>query len=195
MTNIVIAGVGGQGIVLCSKLLSAAATRQGAQVRSAETIGMAQKGGSVTSFLRISQNNDLYSPLFPKHTADLLIAFEPSEAVRNINYLKKGGTAVVNTHPTMPVTAALTGGSYSPQAMTDHLKSIDINLLSADFAETALKLGSPRVMNMLILAAAVRSGCIDGIDMNIIEEVMTATVKPQFVEMNLNALRYEGEKI
>ena len=78
--NIILCGVGGQGIVLTSKLLAASAMAKGIPVMSAETIGMAQKGGSVFSFLRMG--DDLCCPMFPKGTADLLIGFEPAEAVR-----------------------------------------------------------------------------------------------------------------
>ena len=83
--NIILCGVGGQGIVLTSKLLAASAMAKGIPVMSAETIGMAQKGGSVFSFLRMG--DDLCCPMFPKGTADLLIGFEPAEAVRMLPYL------------------------------------------------------------------------------------------------------------
>ena len=107
--NIILCGVGGQGIVLTSKLLAASAMAKGIPVMSAETIGMAQKGGSVFSFLRMG--DDLCCPMFPKGTADLLIGFEPAEAVRMLPYLKPDGTVILNTHPIQPVTATLGGGT------------------------------------------------------------------------------------
>ena len=112
--NIILCGVGGQGIVLTSKLLAASAMAKGIPVMSAETIGMAQKGGSVFSFLRMG--DDLCCPMFPKGTADLLIGFEPAEAVRMLPYLKPDGTVILNTHPIQPVTATLGGGAstYAP---------------------------------------------------------------------------------
>ena len=89
--DILICGVGGQGTVLASKIIAAAAMEAGNNVHSAETIGMAQRGGSVTSHVRIGEAS---SPLIPKGKCDLLLAFEPSEAVRNLPYLKENGLVV-----------------------------------------------------------------------------------------------------
>ena len=192
MTNILLCGVGGQGIVLTSKLIAAAAAAENMKVMSAETIGMAQKGGSVTSFLRTAaEDEDLFSPMFPKHSADIIIAFEPSEAVRNIDYLKEGGTVVVNTHGVMPVTAALSGGTYDPGEMLSFLEKNVQELISLDADRICKEIGSPKVLNMIMLAAAVKSGAVRGIDMDIIADVMKKTVKPQFHELNMRALSYE----
>ena len=87
---------------------------------SAETIGMAQKGGSVFSFLRLG--DDIYCPMFPEKTADIIIGFEPAEAVRMLPYLRDGGQVVVNTHPIMPVTATLSGSDYTGKEMTEYLQ-------------------------------------------------------------------------
>ena len=92
--NILICGVGGQGTVLAAKVLSQAAISGGEHVLSAETIGMAQRGGSVTSHVRIGEG--IFSPLIPKGQADIIISFEAAEAVRNIEYLKADGTVIVN---------------------------------------------------------------------------------------------------
>ena len=192
MTNILLCGVGGQGIVLTSKLIAAAAAAENMKVMSAETIGMAQKGGSVTSFLRTAtEDEDLFSPMFPKHSADIIIAFEPSEAVRNIDYLKEGGTVVVNTHGVMPVTAALSGGTYDPGEMLSFLEKNVQELISLDADRICKEIGSPKVLNMIMLAAAVKSGAVKGIDMDIIADVMKKAVKPQFHELNMRALSYE----
>ena len=87
--NCLLCGVGGQGVVLASKLIAFAAMRQGKSVRTAETIGMAQRGGSVVSHVRIGE--EIYSPQIPLKSADLILAFEPAEAVRSLPYLKAGG--------------------------------------------------------------------------------------------------------
>ena len=108
--DILICGVGGQGTVLASKIIAAAAMEEGSPVHSAETIGMAQRGGSVTSHVRIG--GEAYSPLIPFGGADMLLAFEPGEAVRNLRYLKKGGIAVVNTSAVKPVTESLKETGY-----------------------------------------------------------------------------------
>ena len=118
--NILLCGVGGQGIVLASKLIAQAAMENSLPVMSAETIGMAQKGGSVFSHVRIGSN--LSTPMIPKGGADVIIGFEPAEAVRMLPYLKKDGTVIVNSCPTKPVTAMLSASSYTGKEMLAYLK-------------------------------------------------------------------------
>ena len=102
--DILLCGVGGQGTVLASKLIASAAMHLGNTAHSAETIGMAQRGGSVTSHIRIG--NRAFSPLIPLGKADIILAFEPSEAVRNLCYLKQDGIVTVSyTHLTLPTIA------------------------------------------------------------------------------------------
>ncbi|WP_295151785.1 indolepyruvate oxidoreductase subunit beta [uncultured Ruminococcus sp.] len=184
--NILICGVGGQGIVLTSKLIAATAMAKGIPVMSAETIGMAQKGGSVFSFLRLG--DDLYCPMFPEKTADLIIAFEPAEAVRMLPYLKEGGKVIVNTHPIMPVTASLKGSSYNGSEMLEYLEKHVTELKTVDGEAACREVGSPRALNMIMLGQAVRTNVLPfGIDD--VEDTMKKTVKPQFIEMNSKALR------
>ena len=175
--NIILCGVGGQGIVLTSKLLAAAAMAKGIPVMSAETIGMAQKGGSVFSFLRMGE--ELYSPMFPKGTADLLIGFEPAEA-----------TVVLNTHPIQPVTATLGGGAYDAAAMIAYLQKHAGNLTMLDGDAACRKIGSPKVLNMVMLGAVLRSGVLP-LTLEEVTETMERTVKPQFRELNRKALHIE----
>ncbi len=186
--NILICGVGGQGIVLTSKLIAATAMAKDIPVMSAETIGMAQKGGSVFSFLRLGDG--LYCPMFPQKTADLIIAFEPAEAVRMLPFLKDGGKVIVNTHPIMPVTASLKGSSYNGSEMLDYLAQKVGDLKTVDGESACVTVGSPRALNMVMLGQAVRTGVLPfGIDD--VEDTMKKTVKPQFIEMNSKALRLE----
>ena len=172
--NIVLCGVGGQGTVLASKLLAAAAMNKDIPVMSAETIGMAQRGGSVFSHLRMGKN--LYSPMIKTGTADLIIGFEPGETVRMLPYLKEHGQVVVSTHAIKPVTATLSGSSYDAPPMID--------------ADTICReIGSQKVLNMVLLGAAIRTGVLD-FSLEEIEEVMKKTLPEKFHEMNLKALRY-----
>ena len=190
-TNILICGVGGQGIVLTSKLIAAAAMESGMPVMSAETIGMAQKGGSVFSFLRVGEG--LHCPMFAQGQADILIAFEPAEAVRMLPYLKKGGRIIVNTHAIMPVTATLQGSDYTGTEMLEYLKKQECELTLIDGTKACEEIGSPRALNMIMLGQAVRSGVLP-FTVGEIEAVMKKTVKPQFVEMNSKALNYGDTK-
>ncbi|MBQ6250657.1 indolepyruvate oxidoreductase subunit beta [Ruminococcus sp.] len=187
-SNILICGVGGQGIVLTSKLIAATAMEHDIPVMSAETIGMAQKGGSVFSFLRLG--DDIYCPMFPEKTADIIIGFEPAEAVRMLPYLRDGGQVVVNTHPIMPVTATLSGSDYTGNEMLDYLQRNVENVVLVDGNRAIEEIGSPKVLNMVMLGAAVRNGVLP-FSVDDIEDTMKKTVKPQFVELNSKALRYD----
>ena len=113
MIDILLAGVGGQGTVLAAKVLAQAAQSKGWQVRTAETIGMAQRGGNVTSHVRMGSNGEaVYSPLITPGTADMVIALEPGEAARALPYLAPGGVLVTATTAIQPVTAALASQPY-----------------------------------------------------------------------------------
>lgn len=185
--NILLCGVGGQGIVLASKLTASCAMKKGLQVMSAETIGMAQKGGSVFSFLRIGES--IYSPMFGQKQADIIIAFEPAEAVRMLPYLRDGGTVIVNTRPIMPVTAALKASGYNGTEMLDYLRKTTENLITVDGDSICRELGSPKVLNMVMLGEAIRSGVLP-FTTDDAAEAMKKSVKPQFVELNEKALRH-----
>lgn len=113
MIDILLAGVGGQGTVLAAKVLAQAAQSKGWQVRTAETIGMAQRGGNVTSHVRMGSNGEaVYSPLITPGAADMVIALEPGEAARALPYLAPGGVLVTATTAIQPVTAALASQPY-----------------------------------------------------------------------------------
>ena len=113
MINVLLCGVGGQGTVLAAKVLAQAAQSKGWQVRTAETIGMAQRGGSVTSHVRMGDGGEPVSaPLVTCASADLVIAFEPGEAARALPFLAPGGTLVTASSAVQPVTAALAGTAY-----------------------------------------------------------------------------------
>ena len=189
MTDIVLCGVGGQGTVLASKLIAAAAMDKGLDVMSAETIGMAQKGGSVFSHLRVGRK--VHTPMIAKGTADIIVAFEPAEAVRMLPYLKEGGSVIVNSHAVKPVTSVLKDSGYDGSEMVGYLKENVENLTVIDCEKACREIGSPKVTNMVLLGAAVRSGVLD-FTMDEITETMKRMVKPQFQEANVAALNYRG---
>lgn len=185
--NILLCGVGGQGIVLTSKLIASAAMAKGIPVMSAETIGMAQKGGSVFSFLRMGE--ELYCPMFPKHSADLIIGFEPAETVRMLPYLKPDGCVILNTHPIQPVTATLNGASYDSDAMVDYLQRQVSRLTLLDGEAACMEIGSPKVLNMVMLGAVLQQGVLPLTPEEVVE-AMQRSVKPQFHAMNQKALAF-----
>lgn len=183
--NILICGVGGQGTVLAAKVLSQAAISSGQHVLSAETIGMAQRGGSVTSHVRIG--DDIFSPLIPKGQADIIIAFEASEAVRNISYLKKDGMVIVNKKIVQPTTASLTGTTFCQATMVDYLEKSAGKVIAVDTDQACQDLGSSKVVNMVLLGAACKTGLISKDDL---KDAIKLLVKPAFYELNLRAVDY-----
>ena len=185
--NIVLCGVGGQGTVLASKLLAAAAMSKDIPVMSAETIGMAQRGGSVFSHLRMGDN--LYSPMIETGTADLIIGFEPGETVRMLPYLKDHGHIVVSTRAVKPVTATLSGSDYDAPQMLEYLKAAVPNLTLVNADQACADIGSSKVLNMVLLGAAIRTGVLD-FTISEIEDIMKYTLPEKFHEMNFKALRY-----
>lgn len=185
--NILICGVGGQGTVLAAKVLAQAAISKGERVLSAETIGMAQRGGSVTSHVRIGEN--IFSPLIPQGQADIIIAFEAAEAVRNICYLKKGGMVIVNKKIVQPTTASLTGKTFSLQTMIDFLQSTGANVVAVDTDKACEELGSSKVVNMVLLGASCKTGLIKKDDL---KAAIKMLVKPAFYELNIKAVDFAG---
>ena len=180
--DIMICGVGGQGTVLASKIIAASAMEEGSAVHSAETIGMAQRGGPVTSHVRIG--DDAYSPLIPVGGADLLIAFEPSEAVRNLRYLKKDGFVIVNSVPMKPTT--LGGGEgYDGKAEIAYLRS-KCSCLIVDSEALCAPFGSSKFFNVAVLGAAAGSGEL-GIGADTIRSTILKIVPERFHEKNLAA--------
>ena len=153
---------------------------EGNTVHSAETIGMAQRGGSVTSHVRIG--DDTFSPLIPFGSADILLAFEPAEAVRNIGYLKKGGVAVVNTAPTAPITESLAQTGYDGSKAVKYLKE-NVNCIFVNSDEICEKFGSAKFFNIVMLGIAAGSGKL-GIDSETVLKKMTEIVPEKFIEIN-----------
>lgn len=191
--NCLLCGVGGQGVVLASKLIAYAAMEKGLNARTSETIGMSQRGGSVVTHVRTGEV--VHSPMIPKGTADAVLAFEPAEAVRNLEYLKPDGVLVVNKKAIKPVTATLGNGSYDGSEMIGWLEKKVKNLYVVDADALCREAGSPKVLNVALLGAALGSGVLD-ISMEEMEEQLMTCVKPRFVEMNLKALKlgYEMTK-
>jgi len=178
--NCMIAGVGGQGTVLASKLIAAAAMKHGFDVRTTETIGMAQRGGSVVSHVRIGEK--MYSPLIPPGRADALIAFEPAEAVRQLPYLRPDGMLIVCDSAIKPVAAP--GAVYEAAAMIDYLKANVRRLLVIDGRR--LMEQCAKTLNVALLGAAAQSGVFP-FDADTIKEVIPEMLNERFWEMNLQS--------
>ena len=183
--DILICGVGGQGTVLASKIIAAAAMEEGSPVHSAETIGMAQRGGSVTSHVRIG--GEAYSPLIPFGGADMLLAFEPGEAVRNLRYLKKGGITVVNTSAVKPVTESLKETGYDGSEMTAYLKE-KCSCIFVNAEEVCRPFGSTKFFNIIMLGVAAGSGHL-GLEKDTLLKQIEQRVPSRFLDVNLRAFQ------
>ena len=181
--DILICGVGGQGTVLASRVIAAAAMEEGSPVHSAETIGMAQRGGSVTSHVRVGEG--ACSPLIPHGSAELMLAFEPAEAVRNLCYLKPGGTVVVNTVPTRPVLESLHPTGYSGQEMISFLQQkCPCILVNAE--EVCAPFGSTKFFNLVLVGLAAGSGRL-GIGKDTLLRQIERYVPARFLETDTQA--------
>ena len=187
-TDIILAGVGGQGAVLASKLLARAAMGRGLPVRTAETIGMAQRGGSVFSHVRLGEG--ARSPLIGRGRADAIVAFEPAEAVRQLPFLRPGGMVVTSDAPVVPVSAATGGPAYDLPAIMGYLRErVGAGSLAVvDAAAAEAELGTARVLNVVLLGAAARAGALGPVTVDDLEAAVRATVSPRFLDLDLRAL-------
>jgi indolepyruvate ferredoxin oxidoreductase beta subunit len=195
--NVLITGVGGQGTVLMSRLLGAAAIRRGLSIRGSETIGMAQRGGSVVSHIRISEGV-IHSPLIPPGRGDLIIALEPAEAARALPFLAPRGGMIVLDRGIVPVTSALeaalpgaalpVGAPYDPRGMITYLRSCfpagGIRVIDGE--ELIARCG-PRVLNTALLGAALSLGILPFGGDEVLE-ALKERVAPGMVEPNRRAL-------
>lgn len=182
--NIVLAGVGGQGTILAAKMLTLGLMEEGYDVKMSEIHGMSQRGGDVTSQVRYSKDK-VFSPVIEKGAADILIAFEEMEALRNLDYLKSDGTVVVNTER-IPSMTVLTGAEkYSEDVLSEIEKTIP-NCTILDATGMAQELGNPKAANVILLGALIKAMGLTDINW---EKIVKENVKAQFVDLNIEALK------
>jgi len=179
--SILLVGVGGQGTILASKILSEGLAQKGFDVKMSEIHGMSQRGGAVSTHVRFG--GDVASPIVPEGEADVLVAFEKTEAVRWLHYLKKGGWLVVNDCEikSLPV---LTGLAQYPENVNELLKAEVENCKIFNALEIASELGNVKVQNIVLLGALVKALGIDDIDW---ECVLEKLVPPKAIEINKKA--------
>ncbi len=165
--NILLAGVGGQGVILMSELLGRAAIADGLKVRGSEILGMAVRGGSVTSIIRIGE--DVHGPLIPQGKCHVLIGLEPSEGLRHASYLSESGMVILNTAPILPFTVSLGQSAYPDlDQIVTRLNGVASKVIELDAARIAQDAGSLLATNVVML------GALFGIDLL---PIKTATAK------------------
>jgi indolepyruvate ferredoxin oxidoreductase beta subunit len=192
--NIIICGVGGQGVVLMSELLGNAAVRDGVAVKGSEVLGMAQRGGSVFSNIRLG--GDTLAPLTPEGRCDILIAVEPSEALRNIQYLAKGGVVVLNSRQVYPFTVFLGKSGYPEiDQIQAKLAAVTDRIITLDASALAQQAGSLQAANVVMLGALYGTGLLP-VKAETAKEVILSRFKAKVGEINIKAfdLGYETVK-
>lgn len=181
-SNILIVGVGGQGTLLASVLLGNLALSGGYDVKLSEVHGMAQRGGSVVTHVKISKEG-VSSPLIEEGDADVIIAFEELEAYRWLPYLKKGGTMYVNTQQILPMPVILGQAEY-PENIRETLEEKAGTVKAFDALKIAEECGSVKAVNVVLLGAASKDLPFDeDAWLKVIEE----NVKPKFIDLNKKA--------
>lgn len=178
--SILLVGVGGQGTILASKILTQGLIENGYDVKMSEVHGMSQRSGSVSTQVRFGKK--VYSPIIGEGTADVLVSFEEMEAARYAHFLKKDGKAVINTYriPSMPI---LTGTADYPTNILDLFKD-RVSTMGLDATKIATDLGNPKSANVVLLGALVKAMGLTNIDW---KPLISKTVKPKFIDINLKA--------
>lgn len=180
--NILLVGVGGQGIILVSKILTAGLMKAGYDVKMSEVHGMAQRGGSVTTQVRFGEK--VYSSIIGKGQADILVSFEKMEAARWIEYLKPDGVVVVNKHeiPSMPIA---TGKVAYPQNVIEALEK-KFKTLTIDAGKAAIEIGNIKTQNIVLFGALVKALGLNDIDWI---EILKENLPAKMVDINIKAFQ------
>jgi len=187
VTNIILTGVGGQGILMASEIISEAAVQVGYDVKKSEIHGMAQRGGSVNSHVRFGEK--VYSPLVMKGDCDLLLAFEKLEALRMASFIKEDGAIIVNDQQVNPSTVASGAATYPEnieEILNIHFKSVTF----IDALKIAKAAGDPRAANTALLGAASK---LLSIPVEIWEDAISRRVPKRAIEVNLKSF-YMGQQ-
>lgn len=181
VTSICITGVGGQGIILASNIISKLALSAGYDVKKSEVHGMSQRGGSVISEVRYGKK--VYSPLIPEGGADIVMSFEAVEALRYINKLKKDGLIIVSTQEILSSTI-LAGLEEYPKGILDNLKSTLHKVIPVNAMEDAKSIGNIKTVNSIMLGVLSNYLSFEQI---LWEEVLKSSVPAKTVDLNLKA--------
>ncbi|MHC6179853.1 indolepyruvate oxidoreductase subunit beta [Clostridium sp. JNZ X4-2] len=181
--NILFVGVGGQGIILASKILISGLISAGYDVKMSEVHGMAQRGGSVTTQVRYGDK--VYSPIIGKSNADAIVAFEKIESIRWIDYLKWDGKLIVNDYK-IPSATVLSEKEKYPENVIENIKSHIKNVTVINAAEEAKKLGNIKSQNIIMLGGLLKSLQLPEVDW---EKAVRKNVKEQFEDLNIRAIK------
>lgn len=178
--NIMVVGVGGQGTLLTSRIIGKTALNAGYDVKMSEVHGMAQRGGSVVTFVRFGEK--VYEPVVEEGCADVLIAFERLEAMRYAHFLKKDGVMIINDCRIDPMTVVIGASSY-PENIIETLKS-KYKIYTIDGGSIAKELGNSKVLNSVVLGLSAKH---IGFAIDEWLDVVKTTVPQKTIDINVNA--------
>lgn len=180
--SILLVGVGGQGTILASKLLTTGLMKAGYDVKMSEIHGMSQRGGSVSSQVRYG--DDVYSPAIELGGADILVSFEKMETLRWLKYLKPDGKIIYNDYKIYPMPVLSGNLEYKEKEIDQELKNLGaIKLNVLDIAES---IGNIKTMNIILLGSLIKVMNLDKINWN---EIITENIKEKFIDVNIQALK------
>ena len=179
--NILIAGVGGQGVLLTSKIIAEAALLAGLDVKQSEVHGMAQRGGSVLSQVRIGQK--VFSPIVAEGEADLLVGFEPLETARYLHFLRDTGMVIYNTRTIGTIGVSIGKEAY-PADINETIRKHAAKVHAFDATELAVGVGEKRAVNLVLVGAMLKSLPIDE---KIVDQAIVNSVPKKLLEINKKA--------
>lgn len=180
--NILIAGVGGQGTLLTSRLIAVCSLNNGLNIKTSEVFGMSQRGGSVISHIRIGDN--IYSPMIPDKEVDLLIGFEMTETARNIHKLKSDGKVLCNNILIRPYSDIKQ--TLVEDDIIDYIKSSKKNSVFIQATKFAQEIGNTKVMNTILMGTLAAMDILPFSNSQIINAIKQ-TIKPKLIDINLKA--------
>ena len=187
--NIMIVGVGGQGSLLASRILGAAALSSGYDVKVSEVHGMSQRGGSVVTYVRYGEN--VASPVICEGEADVILSFEKLEAARWLPYLRIGGTVVTGTQEINPM-PVITGAAQYPDALCEKIKALGVDIISEDAVAIAEKAGSEKAANVALIGLAAH---VLGFETAALRDAVAFCVPAKARDINLRAFNAATEKV
>ncbi len=179
--SVMIVGVGGQGTLLASRILGNVAINEGYDVKMSEVHGMAQRGGSVVTYVKYGDK--VHSPIISEGEADIIVSFEELEAYRWLSYLKKDGTLIVNTQQIEPMPVIIGAEKY-PENIVNKIEAKTDGIISVDALAKANEAGNSKAVNVVLLGVLAKNS---GINKDKWIDAVKATVPAKFLEVNLKA--------
>lgn len=187
--NIMIVGVGGQGSLLASRILGAAATASGYEVKISEVHGMSQRGGSVVTYVRYG--DCVSSPVICEGEADAILSFELLEAARWLPFLRPGGTLITATQQINPM-PVITGAAAYPASLGEKMEALGVNIIARDAAAIAEAAGNGRAANVALIGLSAHALHFDR---EVLRQAVADCVPPKAKEINLRAFDLAVESI